>query len=112
MTSQLILSLGDDPRDAEVITSALEELGITCDVFRVHKLDDFIAAIDKGGFDIIFTDRTMPGFEGLTSRAIEKDPSSKYTVYVHFTDKRREINISALLPDNHPQALSITPRNQ
>ena len=112
MTSQLILNLGDDPRDAEVITSALEEIGITCDMFRVHKLDDFLAAIDKGGFDIIFTDRTLPGFEGLTARAIEKDPSSRYTVYVHFTDKRRGINISALLPENHPQAQSIPPRNK
>ncbi|HTZ18863.1 MAG TPA: hypothetical protein VMB78_10540 [Dissulfurispiraceae bacterium] len=97
ITPLKILNLGDDPADANAITSALEENGVECETFRVHTLDEMLAAIERGGFDIIFTDRTLPGFDGLTSRSVKKDPSLKYTVYVHFTDKKRSIDISALL---------------
>jgi DNA-binding response OmpR family regulator len=85
-----ILNLGEDPRDAEPITSALEEIGISCKTFRVATFDELISAIEQGGFDIIFTDQTLPGFDGLTARAIAKERSSKYTVYVHFGDRKRK----------------------
>ena len=88
-----ILNLGDDPRDAEVITSALQEVGISSETFRVATLDDLTSAIEQGEFDVIFTDHTLPGFDGLTARALAKEKSSKYTVYIHFGDnKRREKN--------------------
>ncbi|HMK60230.1 MAG TPA: response regulator [Dissulfurispiraceae bacterium] len=91
MTStQRILNLGDDPVEAKTIISALEEEGAVCDVFQVHSTEEFVRAIDQGGFDIIFTDYSLPGFDGLTARAIQKDKSSKYTVYVHFTDRKRK----------------------
>lgn len=87
MTSpQRILNLGDDTGDAKIIISALEEEGVICDVFQVQSSDELIRAIEQGGFDIIFTDYTLPGFEGLTARAVKKDKASKYTVYVHFRD--------------------------
>jgi len=85
-----ILNLGDDPRDAEAITSALQEVGITCETFRVATIDELTSAIEQGGFDIIFTDHTLPGFDGLTARAVAKERSSKYTVYVHFGDRKRK----------------------
>jgi DNA-binding response OmpR family regulator len=85
-----ILNLGDEPRDAESITSALEEVGISCDTFRVATLDELTSAIEQGGFDIIFTDHTLPGFDGLTTRATAEEISSKYTVYVHFSDGKRK----------------------
>ena len=85
-----ILNLGDDPRDAVSITSALEEVGISCDTFRVATLDELTSAIEQGGFDIIFTDYSLPGFEGLTSRTISQERSAKYTVYVHFGDGKRK----------------------
>ncbi|HMK56687.1 MAG TPA: response regulator [Dissulfurispiraceae bacterium] len=91
MTStQRILNLGDDPVEAQAIISALEEEGAACDVFQVHSTEEFVKAIEQGGFDIIFTDYSLPGFDGLTARAIQKDKFSKYTVYVHFTDKKRK----------------------
>jgi CheY-like chemotaxis protein len=85
-----ILNLGDDPRDAETITSALQEVGITCETFRVATIDELTSAIEQGGFDIIFTDHTLPGFDGLTARAVAKERSSKYIVYVHFGDRKRK----------------------
>ncbi|MGA8831483.1 MAG: response regulator [Desulfomonilaceae bacterium] len=82
-----ILNIGDDPRDAEIITSALEEDGVVCDVFRPETTEEFTDAVDEGGFDILFTDYTLPGFDGLTARALTKEKSAKYTVYIHFKDK-------------------------
>ena len=82
-----ILNIGDDPRDAEIITSALEEDGLVCDVFQPETVEGFTNAVDQGGFDIIFTDYTLPGFDGLTARALTKEKSAKYTVYIHFKDK-------------------------
>jgi two-component system cell cycle sensor histidine kinase/response regulator CckA len=90
MTSHLrIMDIGDDPRDAEIITSALEEDGIVCNVFRADSLEEFSNAVDQGGFDILFTDYSLPGFDGLTARALTKEKSAKYTVYIHFKDKER-----------------------
>ena len=91
MTSPLkILNLGDNPHDVESITSALEEVGILCNTFRVATLDELTSAIEQGGFDIIFTDHTLPSFDGLTARAVAKERSTKYTVYVHFGDRKRK----------------------
>ena len=88
MTSHLrILNIGDDPRDAEIITSALEEDDIVCDVFQPETLEEFSNAVDQGRFDILFTDYSLPGFDGLTARALTKEKSAKYTVYIHFRDK-------------------------
>ena len=88
MTSHLrILNIGDDPRDAEIITSALEEDDIVCAVFQPETLEEFSNAVDQGRFDILFTDYSLPGFDGLTARALTKEKSAKYTVYIHFRDK-------------------------
>ena len=83
------MDIGDDPQDAGIITSALEEDGIVCDVFRADSLEEFSNAVDRGGFDILFTDYSLPGFDGLTARALTKEKSAKYTVYIHFKDKER-----------------------
>ena len=88
MTSHLrILNIGDDPRDAEIITSALEEDDIVCAVFQPETLEEFSNAVDQGRFDILFTDYSLPGFDGLTARVLTKEKSAKYTVYIHFRDK-------------------------
>ncbi len=68
-----ILYLEDELLDAELVQSALDEEGIACKMFRVETRDDFIGAIDAGGFDIIFADHSMPGFDGLSALAIAKE---------------------------------------
>jgi len=72
-SSLRILYLEDEPLDAELVRSALEVEGIACDIFRVETSDDFIEAIDSGGFDIIFADHSLPGFDGLSALAIAKE---------------------------------------
>ena len=67
-----ILHLEDDLLDAELIKSTLEGEGIACKIFRVETRNDFVAAVDRGGFDIIFADYSLPGFDGLSALAIAK----------------------------------------
>jgi signal transduction histidine kinase len=67
-----ILYLEDEQPDAELVKSALDGEGIACKIFRVETSDDFIAAIDRGGFDVIFADYSLPGFDGLSALAIAK----------------------------------------
>ena len=72
-SSLRILYLEDEPLDAELVQSVLDEEGIACQIFRVETRDDFIEAVDGGGFDIIFADYSLPGFDGLSALAIAKE---------------------------------------
>jgi CheY-like chemotaxis protein len=55
-----ILHLEDNPTDAELIQGILETEGIICAVTRVDTQADFFASIERGGFDLILTDYTLP----------------------------------------------------
>ena len=72
-SSLRILYLEDEPLDAELVKSTLDAEGIACKIFRVETGDDFIEAIDGDGFDIIFADYSLPGFDGLSALAIAKE---------------------------------------
>lgn len=71
-----ILHLEDDRHDAELVQAALEEGGIACNVTRVETRDDFEAALEKGGVDLILADHKLPSFDGPSALAIadEKHP--------------------------------------
>jgi signal transduction histidine kinase len=68
-----ILYLEDDLLDAELVKSALDDEGIACKIFRVETSEDFIEAMDRGGFDIIFADYSLPGFDGLSALALAQE---------------------------------------
>jgi len=68
-----ILYLEDEPLDVELVKSALDQEGIACKIFGVETSDAFIEAIDGGGFDMIFADYSLPGFDGLSALAISKE---------------------------------------
>jgi PAS domain S-box-containing protein len=73
MKSQLrILHLEDDPRDAELIQDTLETDGIRCSVQRVETEADFVASLQKGEFDLILADYTLPSFDGLSAMHIAR----------------------------------------
>src|SRR5882757_5882411 len=67
-----ILYLEDDSRDAELVQETLEIDGIPCDVTRVETETDFIASLERGGFDLIFADYTLPSFDGLSALKIAR----------------------------------------
>jgi len=62
-----ILHLEDDPNDAALIQSSLETKGIRCAITRVQNRDDFVATLERGGWDLILSDFTMPAFDGLSA---------------------------------------------
>jgi signal transduction histidine kinase len=67
-----ILHLEDDPLDSELVKSALGAEGIVFDLVRVATRDDFVAALEGGGFDMIFADYSLPSFDGLSALEISK----------------------------------------
>ena len=62
-----ILSLEDDPHDAELIHELLEAEGIACQLFRVDSESAFRALLEQGEIDLILADYTLPAFDGLSA---------------------------------------------
>ena len=62
-----ILHLEDDQNDAAFIQSTLEAGGITCTTTRVQTQDGFVAALERGGIDLILSDFSLPAFDGLSA---------------------------------------------
>src|ERR1700679_1694399 len=61
-----ILSLEDDPNDAELIQATLEADGIACELIRVDTQPAFEASIAES-VDLILADYTLPSFDGLSA---------------------------------------------
>src|SRR4029077_11291574 len=68
-----ILSLEDDPTDADLIQALLDRDGIKCEVSRVDSEPVFRACLDDGAIDLILADYTLPGFDGLSALRIATD---------------------------------------
>ena len=65
-----ILHLEDDPNDAALIQSTLEAGGIVCATTCVQTQDGFVAALERGGIDLILSDFSLPTFDGLSALKI------------------------------------------
>ncbi len=62
-----LLLLEDDALDAELNITALETEGYECEWKRVQTKDEFIAALEKPDYDIIFIDYNLPAFDGMSA---------------------------------------------
>jgi PAS domain S-box-containing protein len=67
-----VLNLEDDPLDSELLQARLHQGGISCEFVRVHTRDDFAAALEEGGFDLILADYSVPSFDGLSALEMTK----------------------------------------
>jgi len=67
-----ILHLEDNPNDAALIQSTLQAGGILCATTCVQNHDDFVAALEKGGIDLVLSDFTLPAFDGLSALKIAR----------------------------------------
>lgn len=59
--------LEDDARDAELVQELLDLAELTCEITCVEDRAGFLAALDRGGMDLILADYTLPSFDGLSA---------------------------------------------
>jgi two-component system, cell cycle sensor histidine kinase and response regulator CckA len=62
-----ILHLEDDPDDAALIAATLTGADIASAITCVHNREDFVAALEQGGVDLILSDFALPAFDGLSA---------------------------------------------
>src|SRR5262245_42235615 len=65
-----ILHLEDDSGDAAIVHDVLEASGIVCEIARVETREDFVAAVEARGLDLILADFSLPSFDGLSALEI------------------------------------------
>ena len=91
-----ILYLEDDPKDAELVQATLEAEDIPCDLTRVDTQDDFLAALEQGGIDLILADYTLPSFDGISALKIAQQVSPEVPFIFVSGTLVEEIGIEAL----------------
>lgn len=62
-----LLHLEDSPQDAELIAGVLNRTWPQCAIDRVSSQPAFLAALERGGYDLILSDFSLPGFLGSTA---------------------------------------------
>lgn len=67
-----ILYAEDSDFDMELIVELLHKDNIQADIMRVESEAELIKELDKGGYDIIFSDYKMPNLDGLTVLKLAK----------------------------------------
>ncbi len=70
-----ILHVEDDPNDVELIRAALEANGVDCVVEVVSDRAAFATALERGRFDLILSDYSLPTFDGFTALRIARERS-------------------------------------
>lgn len=61
------LHLEDDRNDAELAKATLVAAGIECEIVLAEDRDQFVAALEGEGFDLIISDYSLPSFDGMTA---------------------------------------------
>jgi len=71
-----ILHLEDSEDDSQLIREALNHEVVACHVTRVETRNAFLEAMDRGDWDIILADYSLPSFDGISALklAVEKRP--------------------------------------
>jgi PAS domain S-box-containing protein len=62
-----LLSVEDDPKDAELIQGLLETEGIVCEMTRVDNQASLLDLLQQGGGDLILADYSLPSFDGISA---------------------------------------------
>ena len=67
-----ILHVEDDPTDAALIKATLEAGGIACATVCEQNRAQFVAALERGGIDLILSDISLPAFDGVSALGIAR----------------------------------------
>lgn len=62
-----VLHLEDSPSDSELASEHLDAEGIPSELHRVETREQFQAALEAGGIDLILADFQLPTFDGVTA---------------------------------------------
>jgi two-component system sensor histidine kinase UhpB len=68
-----ILHLEHHPDSAKLAQLRLHAQGVACDLLRIENRADFIAALEKGGFDLILAQYPLPLFDGPSALEIARE---------------------------------------
>ena len=72
-TAIRILMLEDSALDAELIVAQLKRAHLAFSTDRVWTREDFLRAIESGGYDVILADHVLPGFDGDTALTLARE---------------------------------------
>jgi signal transduction histidine kinase len=67
-----VLQLENGQNTADLARTSLEKGGIECQVESVKTKTDFVAALDRGDVDLILSDLSLQGFDGLSALEIAR----------------------------------------
>src|SRR6185436_19552278 len=62
-----LLHLEDNPHDAELVKGLLTAEGLDCQMNVVANEADFASALERGDFDLILSDFSIPAFNGRSA---------------------------------------------
>ena len=65
-----VLHLEDSPEDRELVQEMFANEGVVCDFRPVETRAAFEAALEKGECELILSDYSLPGFDGMTALAL------------------------------------------
>src|SRR3954447_527530 len=65
-----ILHLEDNRMDAELVEAALAADGVPCTLVRVGTRGEFLEALERSPFDLVLSDYSIPGFNGVAAYSI------------------------------------------
>ncbi|MFH1025899.1 MAG: PAS domain S-box protein [Nitrospirota bacterium] len=71
-----ILHLEDNPNDVELIRETIISQGIDVEMVVADTRSDFVSALEKGNYDLILADYTLPSFDGLSALDIVREKFS------------------------------------
>jgi PAS domain S-box-containing protein len=67
-----LLHLEDSLADADLIAILLRREWPKCEICHVTTAEEYHRAIEKGGFDLILSDYSLPGFDGLSALSVAR----------------------------------------
>jgi PAS domain S-box-containing protein len=68
-----VLHLEDNPNDAELVQAALLREGIACDFVPARDRGEYLAALDRGAYDLIIADYNLFQFCGVEALQIARE---------------------------------------
>src|SRR5262245_20693866 len=71
-----ILYLEDNPADVELSRAVLGKDGLKYEMTVVDTREDYVAALEAGGFDLILADYQLPSFDGMAALEIAREKYS------------------------------------